>query len=73
MQKQIADRNIDTKIKGEKLIFTQSNSIYRYKVGTRPTADEVITFDDVTKEEFPEKSMVDNGNRFIAHSTAVYS
>lgn len=73
VQKQYTDRNIETKIKGDKLIFTQSNSIYRDKVGARPTADEVITCDDVTKEVFPGKSMEDNGNRFIAHSSAVDS
>uniref|UniRef100_K1QFM4 IMPACT-like protein n=1 Tax=Magallana gigas TaxID=29159 RepID=K1QFM4_MAGGI len=73
VQKQYADRDIETKIKGDKLIFTHGNSIYRDKVGSRPTADEVITCDDVTKEVFSGKSMEDNGNRFVAHSTAVDS
>nr|XP_034331360.1 uncharacterized protein LOC105331972 [Crassostrea gigas] len=73
VQKQYADRDIETKIKGDKLIFTQSNSIYRDKVGSRPTADEVITCDDVTKEVFSGKSMEDNGNKFVSHSTAVDS
>lgn len=73
VQKQYADRNIETQIKGKKLIFPRSNSIYRYKVGTRPTADEVITFDDVTKEKFLRKAIEGNGNKFIAHSTTVYS
>lgn len=73
MQNQYEDRNIETKIKGEKLVFIQSNSIYIYKVGTRPTADEVITFDDMTKEVFLGIKVEDNGNKFNAHSTAVYS
>lgn len=42
-------------------------------MGSRPTADEVITCDDVTKEVFSGKSMEDNGNRFVAYSTAVDS
>lgn len=55
----------------KKLIFIQSNSIYRYKVGARPTADEVNTFDDVTKEVFLGIYLEDN--KFIAHFMAVYS
>lgn len=57
----------------ENIVSIQSNSIYIYKVGTRPTADEVITFDDMTKEVFLEIKVEDNGNKFNAHSTAVYS
>lgn len=64
MQKQYANLNIETKIKGGKLIFTQSNTSYRDKVWARPTADEVITCDEVTKEVFPGMSMEDNGNQF---------
>lgn len=44
----------------------------RNRVGARSTAYEVITCDDITKEVFPGKSMEDNGDRFIAHSTTVY-
>ena len=39
--------NSNTKVKGDKLIFTQSNSVYRYKAGSRPTAEEIITTDEV--------------------------
>lgn len=42
-------------------------------MGTRPTADEVITFDDVTKEVFLGMKVEDNGIKFIAHFMAVYS
>ncbi|XP_062592440.1 uncharacterized protein LOC134253871 [Saccostrea cucullata] len=56
-----------------KLIFTQSNSIYREKVGSLPTADEVISSDAVKITVNPGKSIEDNGNRFMAHSTQVDS
>lgn len=56
VQKQYVDLNIETKIKGDKLIFTQSNSIYRDKVEARLTADEVIICDNVIKEVLPGKS-----------------
>lgn len=64
-------QSIEQKIKGDKLIFTHSNSINRNRVGTRTTAYEVITCDDMTKEAFPGKSLEDKGDRLIAHSTTV--
>ncbi|XP_062601518.1 uncharacterized protein LOC134263220 [Saccostrea cucullata] len=36
VQRKYAERNIETKMKGDRLIFTQSNSIYREKVGSLP-------------------------------------
>ncbi|XP_062588471.1 protein IMPACT homolog [Saccostrea cucullata] len=73
VQRKYAERNIETKMKGDKLIFTQSNSIYREKVGSLPTADEVISSDAVKITVNPGKSIEDNGNRFMAHSTQVDS
>ena len=60
-------------MKGDKLVFTQSNSVYRDKVGSRPTADEVISPDQVKVSITSGKSIEDNGNRFLAHSTPVDS
>ncbi|XP_061185252.1 protein IMPACT homolog [Saccostrea echinata] len=73
VQRKYAERNIETKMKGDKLIFTQSNSIYREKVGSLPTADEVITSDAVKITVNPGKSIEDKGNLFMAHSTQVDS
>ena len=47
IQKKYSEKNIDTKVKGDKLIFTQSNFVYRSKVGSRPTAEEIINTDEV--------------------------
>ena len=60
-------------MKGDKLIFTQSNSVYRNKVGSRPTAEEIITTDEVKTAVHSGKSIEDNGNRFIGHSVAADS
>ncbi|XP_055999688.1 uncharacterized protein LOC130047930 [Ostrea edulis] len=73
IQKKYSERQIETKVKGDKLVFTQSNSVYRDKVGSRPTADEVITPDEVNVSITSGKSIEDNGNRFLAHSTPVDS
>ncbi|XP_062569456.1 uncharacterized protein LOC134231515 [Saccostrea cucullata] len=73
VQKKYAERSIESKIKGDKLVFTQSNSVYREKVGPLPTADEVITDDVVNTAVSTGKSIEDNGNRFIAHATQVDS
>ena len=62
------EKNIDTKMKGDKLIFTQSNSVNRNKIGSRPTAEEIITTDVVKAAVHSGKSIEDNGNRFIGHS-----
>ena len=50
-------------MKGDKLIFTQSNSVYRNKVGSRPTAEEIITTDEVKTAVHSGKSI-----EFIGHS-----
>ena len=68
-----ADRNIEIRIKGDKLVFTQSNSVYRDKLGSRPTADEVINGDEVKTVISTGKSVADNGNRFIGHATKAVS
>lgn len=49
-------------------MFTQSNSIYREKVGYLPTAGDVITCDVVKIAISVGKSIEDNGNRFIVYS-----
>ncbi|XP_052682876.1 uncharacterized protein LOC128163344 [Crassostrea angulata] len=49
IQQQYAERNIDTRIKEDKLVFTQSNSVYRDKLGPRPIDDEIITREEVKK------------------------
>ena len=69
IQQKYSDRNIETRIKGDKLVFTQSNSVYRDKLGSRPTADEVINGDEVKTVISTGKSVKDNGNRFIGHAT----
>ena len=60
-------------MKGDKLIFTQSNSVYRNKIGSRPTAEEIITTDVVKAAVHSGKSIEDNGNRFIGHLVAADS
>ncbi|XP_061188667.1 protein IMPACT homolog [Saccostrea echinata] len=73
VQKQYADRNIETVLKGQKLIFTQSKSVYRDKIGSRPMADEIISGEEVKIAISTRKTTEDNGNRFVAHSTPVDS
>lgn len=60
--------SIETKIKGDKLVFTQSNSIYCEKVGYLPSAGDVITCDVVKIAISAGKSIEDNGNQFIVYS-----
>jgi hypothetical protein len=71
VQRKHAEHNIETKIKGDKLVFAQNNSVYREKVGCLPTAGEVITKDAVNIDA--GRSIEDNGNRFTGHSTHVDS
>ncbi|XP_062588958.1 uncharacterized protein LOC134250618, partial [Saccostrea cucullata] len=73
VQKNYAECSIESKFKGDKLVFTQRNSVYREKVGPLPTADEVIRNDVVNTAVSTGKSIEDNGNRFIAHATQVDS
>ena len=73
VQRKYTERSIETKIKGDKLVFTQSNSVYREKVGSLPTADEVITSDTVNIDVGVGKAIEDNGNRFVGHSAHVDS
>ena len=69
IQQKYAERNIDTRIKGDKLVFTKSNSVYRDKLGPRPTADEVISGEEVKTVFSAGNSVEDNGNRFTGHAT----
>ena len=46
IQKKYKTKKIDTKLKGNKLVFTGSGSVYKEKIGT-PTAEEVISGDSV--------------------------
>ena len=50
-------------------MFTQSNSVYRDKLGSRPTADEIIKGDEVKTVISTRKSVEDNGNHIIGHAT----
>ena len=69
IQQKYADRNIKTRIKGDKLVFTQSNSVYRDKLGSRPTADEIIKGDEVKTVISTGKSVEDNAG----HATTAIS
>lgn len=73
VQKKYTEKGIETKINGTKLIFTQSNSVYRDKLGSRPTAEDIITDDEVSITVNQGKSIEDNGNRFIGHAVPVES
>ncbi|XP_061194046.1 protein IMPACT homolog [Saccostrea echinata] len=73
VQKQYEDRNIETVLKGQKLIFTQSKSVFRDKIGSRPMADEIISGEEVKIAISTGKTTEDNGNRFAARSTPVDS
>ncbi|XP_062621835.1 protein IMPACT homolog [Saccostrea cucullata] len=73
VQKKYADRNIETVLKGQKLIFTQSKTVYREKIGSRPMADEIISGEEVKIAISTGKTTEDNGNRFAAHATPVDS
>lgn len=47
LQQKYTDRNIETKLKGDKLVFTKSGNIYRDKVGPLSAADKVISNEPV--------------------------
>lgn len=48
-------------------------SVYRDKLGSRPTADEIITDDGVNTTVNPCKYVEDNRNRFFGHALSVES
>lgn len=73
IQKQYAQRNIETTLKGTKLIFTKSKSVYKDKIGSRPTAEEIINGEEVKIAITAGKTTEDNGNRFAAHAVPVDS
>ncbi|XP_052693143.1 protein IMPACT homolog [Crassostrea angulata] len=73
VQKQYAQRNIETTLKGTKLIFTKSKLVYKDKIGSRPTAEEIINGEEVKIAITPGKTTEDNGNRFAAHAVPVDS
>nr|XP_022327930.1 uncharacterized protein LOC111127163 [Crassostrea virginica] len=73
IQQKYADRNIKTRIKGDQLVFTRSNSVYRDKPGSRPIADEVINGDELKTVISTGKSVKENGNRFIGQATTAIS
>ena len=73
IQKNYSAKNIETKIKGDKLVFTKSGNIYRDKLGQRLTADEVISGDEIKTTVSSGKQIEDNGNRFTAHATTAES
>lgn len=64
IQQKYAAKNVDTKIKGDKLVFTRSGNIYRDKLGQRPSADEVISGEEIKNPITADKQIEDNGNRF---------
>lgn len=73
IQQKYAAKNVDTKIKGDKLVFTKSGNIYRDKLGQRPSADEVISGEEIKSPISAGKQIEDNGNRFTAHATPTES
>ena len=66
-------KNIATKLRGDKLVFTGSGNIYRDKMGTIPTADEIILSDAVNTEVCTGNQIEDNGNRISSHAVTVDS
>lgn len=50
---------METTLKGTKLIFTKSKSVYKNKTGSRPKAKEIFNGEEVTTTE-------GSGNRFAA-------
>ena len=56
IHKNYSAKNIETIIKGDKLVFTKSGNIYRDKLDQRPTADEVISGEKI-------KTTVSSGQR----------
>lgn len=73
LQQKYTDRNIETKLKGDKLIFTKSGNIYRGKVGPLPTADEVISNEPVKMSIRIVNTIDDNGNRFASYASTADS
>lgn len=71
MQKSYAAKNNDTRLKGDKLIFTKSGNVNRDKMGTRSMADEVISGDTV-KLSVSVGSQIEN-NWFALYATTVDS
>ena len=54
-------------------MFTQSSSVYREKLGSRPIADEVINGDELKTVISTGKSVKENGNRFIEQTITAIS
>lgn len=73
LQQKYTDRNIETKLKGDKLIFTKSGNIYWNKVGPLPTADEVISNEPVKMRISIGNTIEDNGNRFASYASTADS
>lgn len=73
VQKTYADKNIDTRLKENKLVFTKSGNAYRGKLGTRHTAYEVISGDTVKLTVSAGNQIEDNGNLFASHATTLDS
>lgn len=73
LQQKYTDRNIETKLKGDKLIFTKSGNIYWDKVGPLPTADEVISNEPVKMSISIGNTIEDNGNRFASYASTADS
>ena len=65
--------NCNQKIKGDKFVLTKSGNIYRDKLGQRPTADEVISGDEIKATVSSGKQIEDIGKRFTAHATTAES
>lgn len=70
IQKKYQAKNIDKKLKGDKLVFTGSGSVYKKKIGT-PTAEEVISGDSVNIPVCSGNQVEDNGNQFSSHAITV--
>lgn len=73
VQKSYADTNIETRLKGDKLLFTKSGNVYSDKMRTRSTVDEVILDYTVKVTVSAGNQIKDNRNRFASHTTTVDS
>uniref|UniRef100_K1QI45 IMPACT-like protein n=1 Tax=Magallana gigas TaxID=29159 RepID=K1QI45_MAGGI len=70
IQKKYKTKKIDTKLKGNKLVFTGSGSVCKETIGT---GEEVIAGDSVNIPVCSDNQVEDNGNRFSSHAITVDS
>ena len=74
LQNSYKEKNIPTTIKGDKLIFNNSGSVYREKIARPKACDILENFNDKSQTEiYQGKQIEDNGNRFSSHACSVSS